>query len=1034
MRKLNIIRVSLSMHLLILFNFTISAQSSLTFKQAMDSLLAPLDKTGVTTGILYERAKPLANIDLFNVPSADPYISDNSYFFQAYYELYNSAYNTNGWAQPGHLRAWAEGKALKGNYTVGILDYQFNLIDSNAVSNGLLTYTNGQYHNVPGAPSPYWTKRLQVAAILSEGVPGGQVSFVYDPTFIKTNQSITISSVQLNFGTAGVYTLSPTNPIVQPNFTGSGIKQFTVTVQYTNGTSFTHDSEIQISSSTDPYSSRVEKITAEIPDDSLWISSKYPYQGYGESQAYYAKAKVSIWWKKNSQNQPDPGIKKPVIIIDGFDPDGARKNRDIYDLFEYYNETNQKVNFADQLRMEGFDIIVMDMPAYSKNFPIEGTRNDPTNSFPYPKSLFDNSLPDNPDAAIYGGGDFQQRNAYVLEYLIDYCNEQMQINGSTEKLVIVGPSMGGQISRYALRDMEIRGQNHNCRLWVSFDSNNEGSYAPVGLQYSLNMISSDDDESRFKKTILIDCPEAKQSLLHHYLANSETVNGVPGFFDQYYNEVNSPSFGFPQAAGLRKIVMISGSDLGVPQTFGTACQLATKLEAKYRPRKLLAVLLFSPLAAITSPSLTHRTYLAPATGQCTILKFSADTGPDGTKKIYAPSWCNTSLDMVQGGFFPVFKVYQAALHGQRSKKWYKNPWKLYVEDYIGSQVQQLTYSTLAIGLGSMPDPTRKWDANFRIDKYNQPCDVTCPETQESPFEMYWGPDINTRHDSLLLGHVVRLRKEIIDKQAWQKTQIQRQSTIQASKNYMCNGESLPLSMVNPLPNMTYSWTTGNPNLQISGSGPNITLLSNGASAGYYVISCQASSPCYLVTANFTIHVGGYSSSDYPVSGPSVSCNNTYVYFSTNVLPGATDYVWFWPASNWTYISGNQTPYLALRTGTASGPVGVRVANACDAGGSPGIKFVQVNNCGWRFYVSPNPTNGNIIVSTTEDQKRPVKEINQIKIYQLRIIDQLGNVKKQYRYPSGISNAGINTSNLGAGVYVVQAYNGKSWEATKFVKQ
>jgi hypothetical protein len=88
--------------------------------------------------------------------------------------------------------------------------------------------------------------------------------------------------------------------------------------------------------------------------------------------------------------------------------------------------------------------------------------------------------------------------------------------------------------------------------------------------------------------------------LHHYLTNSETVNGVPGFFDQYYNEVNQASFGFPQTVGLRKIVMISGSDLGVPQTFGTACQLATNLEAKYRPRKLLAVLFYSPLAAITS--------------------------------------------------------------------------------------------------------------------------------------------------------------------------------------------------------------------------------------------------------------------------------------------------------------------------------------------------------------------------------------------------------------------------------------------------
>ena len=410
----------------------------------------------------------------------------------------------------------------------------------------------------------------------------------------------------------------------------------------------------------------------------------------------------------------------------------------------------------------------------------------------------------------------------------------MQINGSNEKLVLVGPSMGGQITRYALRDMELRGQNHNCRLWVSFDSNHQGSYAPMGIQYSLNQLAPNDIEAAFNKAIFIDCPEAKQSLLHHYGANSETVNGVSGFFDQYYNEVNNPSFGFPQTAGLRKIAMISGSDLGVPQTFGTACQLATQLEAQYKPRKILAVLLYSPIANILSPYQTQRTFLAPATGQCTVYKLSSDFGPDDSKKIFAPTWNSTSLDMTQGGFFPTFKIYKELIDGKRPKKWYKNFIKLNVNDYIGSQVQQLTYSTLAIGLGSMPDPTRKWDDNFRKDKYNQLTDVTCPETKESPFDMYWAPDINTRHDSLLLGHVIRLRREIIDKLPWQKTQLQRQATIQASKTQFCSGESGTFSVNQPLLGMTYNWSVSDPSFQvISGQGStSVTIQHNGANSPF----------------------------------------------------------------------------------------------------------------------------------------------------------------------------------------------------------
>ena len=78
------------MSIFLLLNYVVIAQQTLTFSQAMDSLLAPLDKNRITTGILYERVKPYANIDLFNTQANDPFISDFSYFRQAYSELYNS--------------------------------------------------------------------------------------------------------------------------------------------------------------------------------------------------------------------------------------------------------------------------------------------------------------------------------------------------------------------------------------------------------------------------------------------------------------------------------------------------------------------------------------------------------------------------------------------------------------------------------------------------------------------------------------------------------------------------------------------------------------------------------------------------------------------------------------------------------------------------------------------------------------------------------------------------------------------------------
>src|SRR5690606_656623 len=66
-------------------------------------------------------------------------------------------------------------------------------------------------------------------------------------------------------------------------------------------------------------------------------------------------------------------------------------------------------------------------------------------------------------------------------------------NNSNEELVIVGPSMGGQISRYALAYMEKKYAatqdaewQHNCRLWISVDSPHLGANVPIGVQMLLN--------------------------------------------------------------------------------------------------------------------------------------------------------------------------------------------------------------------------------------------------------------------------------------------------------------------------------------------------------------------------------------------------------------------------------------------------------------------------------------------------------------------------------------------------------------------
>ncbi|HEY2721736.1 MAG TPA: T9SS type A sorting domain-containing protein, partial [Chitinophagaceae bacterium] len=190
---------------------------------------------------------------------------------------------------------------------------------------------------------------------------------------------------------------------------------------------------------------------------------------------------------------------------------------------------------------------------------------------------------------------------------------------------------------------------------------------------------------------------------------------------------------------------------------------------------------------------------------------------------------------------------------------------------------------------------------------------------------------------------------------------------------------------------------------------------------------------------YSIRLGGFGSSDYPISGPSSGCKNQNFSFSTVTLPGATNYQWTW-SSNMTFQSGQGTPNLSLRSGTSTGnaQITVRVANACDAGGSPAIKFFTINNCGFAIDVDPNPSSTTINISVSSANETPLNADASTslanRIYQIKIVDQSGNIKVLNDYSAGVSNVTINIANLISGVYTVLAFNGVEYSSKQVVKQ
>ena len=204
-----------------------------------------------------------------------------------------------------------------------------------------------------------------------------------------------------------------------------------------------------------------------------------------------------------------------------------------------------------------------------------------------------------------------------------------------------------------------------------------------------------------------------------------------------------------------------------------------------------------------------------------------------------------------------------------------------------------------------------------------------------------------------------------------------------SCSYVCGGTAIAPSITGPssiCTNETYivqnvpagagiTWSHSTNLTYVSGQGTaNYSVSRNASGDGFVQViingGCGNSNPFQM---NVTGGVG-YSSSDYPVSGPSSICTNQYAYYSTNDLPLATNYSWFWP-SDWQYSAGQGTRYLDLfvTSTSSSGTIGVRVATACDPGGSPATLFSSVSSCGSFIMAAyPNPAQDELIIEPSSE--------------------------------------------------------------------
>lgn len=468
--------------------------NALTATHETTLLLKPLlikDQTLYKNSILYNQVAGLSRLNEFNTtPNATTH---TAHFLRAWQELYDARLTTTNKHLPiQQVKEIVAHTQNKGTIPVGFINMDFTQFTpsiKNALTNG--TVTVAQLASRTNRSSLYEHKHVFLASPLTSKtiVTASNTPVQFQLGMLGLNEAaLKIKTLQASYNGSAISLVSNSN-LVTPNFSfrfsSSGIKNMVFKATLTNGKQLTVTAKFKVT---------IQNVLARTPVTSIIATE--PFKGYDEpancNGTCYGKGEYKVFLSEINTK-----LKKPIIILDGFDPGDTRRiNNGEGSIIEVVNNKGTEENMT-KFSKAGFDVIILNFPKYVISDYTVGIYNI------FNRRYYTHKV----EVFRDGGSDYLERNANILKALITEVNQKLRQNGSTEKIKIIGPSMGGLISRIALTQMEKDNQNHNTDTWVSFDSPHLGANIPIGLQYAFTFLGVE------AFTSLLRTPAARQMLL-----------------------------------------------------------------------------------------------------------------------------------------------------------------------------------------------------------------------------------------------------------------------------------------------------------------------------------------------------------------------------------------------------------------------------------------------------------------------------------------------------------------------------------------
>lgn len=428
---------TLSILLVIFINIDVYSQrvitDNLAVRSSIDDMFSELDKSRVPTGLLLDYAIDIIEFDKYDGRE----LTDSNYVSISVLgdilNCINSA-SVTGKTPVGDVGQFIEsftGSCRGNNIPIGLAFFRYNYIKENVLEDGLLiydeasekafdAYRNGEWQN------PYGESFIAAFAPAADVITSLDVTYEFQDVNLLSN-IIDSYEIQFDAGDGLGYRRMVSGSSISIRYSDFGIKDLKMLINH-EGKNIELHSQI--------YATPPVIKTLETKKPTSIISKELKYNGVS------VEAQMSCYLISDK-------LTKPFIVVEGFDPwelmemAGKHSIRETVNLgwtthLEFYSDNKEYLNNY------GYDLIYIDW--------------------------------NNTNADI-------KANAQLLIALIKEINLMKLKDECVEPSILMGQSMGGLVSRYALCSMENDGLDHQISTFISHDTPHLGANIPLGALY-----------------------------------------------------------------------------------------------------------------------------------------------------------------------------------------------------------------------------------------------------------------------------------------------------------------------------------------------------------------------------------------------------------------------------------------------------------------------------------------------------------------------------------------------------------------------